>query len=226
MPAKTLATVILATWAVLLFLYAANRYGIKSRFLRVPVAIHLPSDSRDSRDSRDRQVRKPGTFWSHAGVLFVFSVNIGTLGLVFLMALFPSMEAALHHWRFMFPLWVHAAGGILFVLHSIWGLLVMLFNPNYTPLYRPLPDQFFLATQGPYHLVRHPRYATEALLNVTLVLFTGFWLPLLGLLAWKAVYGQARDEERVLLTLAAEAYGAYYRRTGMFFPRIGRGSKK
>lgn len=215
MPAKTLATVILVTWAVLLALYAVNRYGIRSRFLRAPVVVHVPGD---------RPAHKPGTWGSRTGVLFVFGVNIAALALALLLAPFPAVEAALRPWRLALPAWANAAGGVLFVLHSIWGMLVLFYNPNYTPLYRPLSERFYLATQGPYRWVRHPRYATEALLNVTLVLFTGFWFPLLGLLAWKAVYDQARDEERVLMTLAPEAYGPYRRQTGMFFPRIGRGN--
>ncbi len=212
MPSHTQATIVLLTWAFLLVLYAANKYWLKSRFLREPVIVHLEDGSNAPR---------PGTLLSRSGVLLVFCANIATLGLVFWEALSPVALNILAPVRLSVSPAVQVLGAVLFVLYSIWGLLVALYNPNYTPLYRQLRGQFYLATQGPYRLVRHPRYAAEALMNVALALFTGLWLPLLGLLGWVAVYYQARAEERALAELSDE-YKEYRRRTGMFFPRIRR----
>lgn len=72
-----------------------------------------------------------------------------------------------------------------------------------------MKDRFLLATRGPYSMVRHPRYAGEAWLNVILFMFTGIWLPLLGMLGWIAMYYQARAEENLLAALAGEEYDRY-----------------
>jgi protein-S-isoprenylcysteine O-methyltransferase Ste14 len=69
-------------------------------------------------------------------------------------------------------------------------------------------------------VIRHPRYAAEAWLNIILFMFTGIWFPLLGALGWIAMYYQARAEDEILLTLAGEDYEKYRKRTGMFFPRL------
>lgn len=106
------------------------------------------------------------------------------------------------------------------MLNAVWGLLAALFNPNYTPCFQPMKKQFLLAMRGPYAVVRHPRYAGEAWLNVILFMFTGIWLPLLGVLRWIAMYDQARAEEEILMTLAGEEYKKYRQRTGMFFPSL------
>ncbi|MFQ5435209.1 MAG: methyltransferase family protein, partial [Anaerolineae bacterium] len=115
-------------------------------------------------------------------------------------------------------------GSILSVLNAVWGLLALFFNPNYTPLFQPMKDQFVLATRGPYAVVRHPRYAAEIWLNIILFMFTGIWIPLLGVPGWIAMYNQARAEEHHLMTLAGETYRQYRQRTGMFFPRLTGGS--
>jgi protein-S-isoprenylcysteine O-methyltransferase Ste14 len=122
--------------------------------------------------------------------------------------------------RFDLPLWMNIIGGVLFIIYSLWGLLVVFFNTNYTPLYRPPRGEYIIVTEGPYSLVRHPRYMAAALANLIYFLFTGFWISLLGILGWVAVYAQAHAEEKFLLTLAPQAYGEYYRKTGMFFPKI------
>ena len=214
MPGWIQATIILATWAVLLALYAVNRYGLKSRFLKDPIVVTLASSAAPD--------FKADSFLSRAGTLVVFMANIATFGLVFLLWLSPSTGRALSVLRLALPFWVQAVGGVLFVLYSFWGLLVLFFNPNYTPLYKNLRGRYVIATEGPYRWVRHPRYAAEAVLNVALFLFTGFWTPLLGLCAWPALYAQARDEERLLLMLAPDAYGAYRQTTGMFFLKLRR----
>ena len=210
MPARIQAIIILITWGVLLALYVLNKHVIKIRFLKAPVVLDLSA----------APAPRPGSFLSGVGALFVFVINGAAIGLVFGGALSPPFETTSGFLRFELPLWVHFAGGVLFVLYSLWGLLVLFFNPNYTPLYKQPRGQYVIATTGPYRLVRHPRYAAVALANLIFVLFTGFWLSLLGILGWVAIYVQARDEEQFLLTLAPRAYGEYRCRTGMFFPRI------
>jgi protein-S-isoprenylcysteine O-methyltransferase Ste14 len=195
---------------VLLALYALDKYVIKYNFLKAPILVDLSAVP----------VSRPGSFIAGAGVLFTFVINIAAIGVVFGCALSPSFENAVQFLRFELPLWVNVAGSVLFVLYSLWGLLVLFYNPNYTPLYKQTRGRYIIVTEGPYRWVRHPRYAAAALANLIFFLFTGVWLSLLGILGWAAIYAQGRAEEQFLLTLSPQAYGDYRRRTGMFFPRV------
>ena len=210
MSAQVQATITLITWGVLMALYALNKHVIKHNFLKSPILVDLSAVP----------ISRPGSFIAGAGVVFTFVSNIAAIGMVFGGALSPSFANAARFLRFELPLWVNIAGGVLFVLYSLWGLLVLFYNPNYTPLYKQLHGHYAIVTEGPYRLVRHPRYAAAALANLIFFLFTGVWLSLLGLLGWAAIYAQGKAEEQFLLTLAPEAYGDYRRRTGMFFPRV------
>ncbi len=210
MSAQAITTITLITWGLLLALYALNKYVIKHRFLKSPILVNLSAVP----------VSRPGSFIAGAGVLFTFVINILAIGVVLGCTLSPSFENAARFLRLDLPLWVNGTGSILFVLYSLWGLLVVFYNANYTPLYKRIHGQYVIVTEGPYWLVRHPRYAAAALANLVFFLFTGVWLSLLGLRGWAAIYAQGKAEEQFLLTLAPEAYGAYRRRTGMFLPRI------
>lgn len=204
------AMVVLITWGVLMALYALNKYVIKHSLLKSPILVNLNAVP----------ISRPGSFVAGAGVLFTFVINIVAVGVVFGCALSPSFANAVRFLRFDLPLWINIAGGVLFLLYSLWGTLVLFYNPNYTPLYKHLRGQYVIVTEGPYRWVRHPRYAAAALANLIFFLFTGVWLSLLGLLGWAAIYAQGKAEEQFLLTLAPDAYGDYCRRTGMFFPRV------
>ncbi len=210
MSAQVITTITLITWGVLLALYTLDKHVIKHRFLKSPILVDLSTVP----------VSRPGSFIAGAGVLFTFVINIVAIGVVFGGTLSPSFESAARVLRLDLPSWVNVTGGVLFVLYSLWGLLVLFYNPNYTPLYKQLQGRYVIVTEGPYRLVRHPRYAAAALANLVFFLFTGVWLSLLGLLGWAAIYAQGKAEEQFLLTLAPEAYGAYRRRTGMFWPQI------
>jgi protein-S-isoprenylcysteine O-methyltransferase Ste14 len=206
--------IIALTWGTLFVLYSINRFLIKNAFLKHSsknVISHVPARS-----------KPPGTIPSKVGVLFVFVVNIITLMLL----LGGALSAPLDHYLLLIkvnlPLWVNVVGSILFVINTIFGFFAMVFNPNYTPLYTIPPQEFILATQGPYGIIRHPRYASEAFLNIILFLFTGMWLPLLGLLGWVAIYFQALAEENYLMALAPKEYGEYRQKTNMFIPRLRR----
>jgi protein-S-isoprenylcysteine O-methyltransferase Ste14 len=147
-------------------------------------------------------------------------ISIATFALVFTAAAFPKTIQYPGWMGVKLPRWINVLGSLLFVLNAVWGLLVSLFNPNYTPMFRPMKKQFLLATRGPYAVVRHPRYAAEIWLNVILFMFTGIWLPLIGALGWIAMYYQAHAEENMMMTLAEDEYGKYRQRTGMFIPRF------
>lgn len=198
-------------------LYVLNRYLIKDSLMRRSPKVFLSSES--------NQANKPGLLLSKTGVLFVFAVNITTFVIIFAAALAPSVGQNLAMIKVKLHLWTNFLGSILFVIDYIWGFFALVFNPNYTPLYKSLPNQFILATQGPYSILRHPRYTSEALLNIALFMFTGIWLPLLGLIGWAAIYYQACAEERYLMILAPKEYGEYRTKTGMFFPKLTKRAK-
>ena len=204
--------IIIATWVVLLVFLLVDRNFVKRRFLEGASNVRIPdAPSRDN---------TPGSPRSKIGALFVFAANIATFALLFVAAVTPPGVQLLDWIRVDLPPWVNVLGSMLFVLNAVWGLLAALFNPNYTPCFQPMKKQFLLAMRGPYAVVRHPRFAGEAWLNVILFMFTGIWLPLLGVLGWIAMYDQARAEEEILMTLAGEEYEKYRQRTGMCFPSL------
>lgn len=204
--------IIITTWMVLLVALLVSRGFIKRRSLEDASIIRIPDTS--------GKEKKPGSPWSKIGTLFVFAANITTFALVFTAAISPPAVQRLDWITVDLPPWVNLVGSVLFVLNAAWGQLALLFNPNYTPLFQAMKVRFFLATRGPYAMVRHPRYAAEAWQNVILFMFTGIWLPLLGALGWIAMYYQARAEEEILAALAGEEYEKYRQRTGIFFPRL------
>lgn len=204
--------IIIATWVALLVFLLASRNVVKRYFLEGTTNIRVSDAS--------GQANKPGSSLSQIGALFVFAANIATFALIFTATISPPAVQRLDWISVDLPPWVNSWGGILFVLDAVWGLLASLFNPNYTPLFQAMKDRFLLATRGPYAVIRHPRYAGEAWLNVILFMFTGSWLPLLGALGWIAMYYQAVAEEEILTTPAGEEYEKHRQRTGMFLPRL------
>lgn len=212
MPIPTAASIIAITYGVLLALWLVTWPLARRRFLQKTVVIQLGPDV--------KPISRPGSRLSGLGVLFVFMTNIGTLFLVFGAVVSPAFENVLDSLRVGLPEWMGVIGGLIFVLYGVWGLLVLVYNPNYTPLFRRQERQMAIAMRGPYAIVRHPRYAGEALLNVILFLFTGVWVPLLGIVAWPAVWRQALSEEEFLMAVAPKQYGEYRSVTGMFLPRL------
>lgn len=201
------ALLIAVTWSVLLVLTLVNRYILKDAFIRRQPLTWVTAGS----------TRPTGTRLTRAGTLWVFLANIASMGLAAWRALAPT---AFPVWlQFQLPAWLNLLGAGLFVIYSVWGWLVVVFNPNYTPCYRSAQGRFLLAVHGPYGVVRHPRYASEALMNIGFVLFTGSWVSLVGMAAWGALRRQAQAEEVYLQSLAGEVYSTYRARVGMFFPK-------
>lgn len=83
-----------------------------------------------------------------------------------------------------------------------------------------------LVTTGPFALVRHPIYVSMLLFLFALAIATGHYLQLLWAIPVFAVGTRIRivEEEKLLRAAFGSAFEDYVRRTGAFFPRIGRGS--
>jgi protein-S-isoprenylcysteine O-methyltransferase Ste14 len=207
----TIAAIILFTYGSLLVLW----------LLTLPIARHFFSKHAQVLESQTGPAPAANrrTWWITAGTLLVFLANIATMGMFLLAAFRPGWEAFLAGVRVIHPAGVQAVGAIFFIGNGVWGLLVLVFNPGYTPFFLKKNHRILLATNGPYAVIRHPRYASEAALNVILFLFTGSWIPLLGILGWAAIRAQAIREEEFLQAADPGTYAGYIGRTGRFLPR-------
>jgi protein-S-isoprenylcysteine O-methyltransferase Ste14 len=80
-----------------------------------------------------------------------------------------------------------------------------------------------LVTHGPYRWVRHPFYVVVFLWGLSMSLLIANWLlALLGLAAVTMLVIRTRVEEARLAERFGDEYRAYTRRTGRFFPLLGR----
>jgi protein-S-isoprenylcysteine O-methyltransferase Ste14 len=208
---STIAAIISATYGGLFLLW----------LLTLPLARRLAARSPTIPEPAPGAAPKPLRFplLVSAGALAVFLANIFTMGMFLAAAAVPELEALTESVRIPHPIAVPILGAALFCLNGIWGWFVLLFNPGYTPFFLARKGKIPLAVKGPYALIRRPRYASEAALNVILFLFTGSWIPLIGILGWPAIRRQAMAEEEYLLAAAPETYGRYMARTGRFLPR-------
>ena len=107
-------------------------------------------------------------------------------------------------------------GIMLFWTHSLWGVWVLSFNVNYTPLNKSIVGRYVCATQGPYKLTRHPMYLIKGILPLIIFLMTGIWISLLGLMAWIGLPQQMKNEEDFLSVTFGQAYDEYMQHTPRF----------
>lgn len=211
---RTVAAVIGVTYGALFALWAITRRAAVRASATQPLLATVDAPATRPADLRALARR--------TGVLWVFLANIGALGLVLGRAFSPTLAARLPRLSLPLPRAASRAGALLFVIDATWCTLALIFKPGYRPFFLPPKKGTRLATQGPDALVRHPRYAGEAALNVVLPVVTGSWLPLVGVLGWPALHAQARREEEWLLRAAPEAYRDYSARAGRFLPRVAR----
>ncbi len=210
------ALVVGLTYAALLLAWLATTPFARRAFSRQPVVLVASTPTGGiSTPSLSRSL----------GVLVVFLANIATMILVLLSPFSVRAEAILVSARLQLPDEVNIAGAIIFVLSGVWGALVLTVNPSYTPFFCRRGPTLRIATKGPYAIVRHPRYAIEATVNLALFFLTGVWFPLLGLLGWPALRQQAVTEEEYLMRVAPDKYGPYMASTGRFFPKLTRRRK-
>ena len=122
------------------------------------------------------------------------------------------------------PTWLRWAGAPL-------GLLVVppLLFWTFHSLGKNLTDtvvtrrEHTLVTHGPFRWVRHPFYVVVFLWGLSLSLLTANWLlALLGVAAVTMLVTRTRVEEAKLAERFGDEYRAYARRTGRFFPLLGR----
>lgn len=84
--------------------------------------------------------------------------------------------------------------------------------------YSKLPTERVLIQRGPYSLIRHPMHLAAFLLGIGWVLLAQNFVALVLLFLLEGI-AVARKEEAELVKTYGDAYRAYLRRTGFFFPR-------
>ena len=118
------------------------------------------------------------------------------------------------------PVFVNIFGMILLWFVDLWGFSVFYYNVNYTALNLPLTYKYFLATGGPYRVIRHPMYVAKIFQMLALFFLTGLWIFLVPLFVMIALPTQARGEETLLLARFGKDYKDYMQKTGRFWPKF------
>lgn len=71
-----------------------------------------------------------------------------------------SLDAGRFNWSGTFPVWVHAAGFLLYISSSVLAFQAMAVNLFFSPVVRIQDERgHHLIESGPYHWMRHPGYA-------------------------------------------------------------------
>jgi len=80
-----------------------------------------------------------------------------------------------------------------------------------------------LVTNGPYGWVRHPLYSAFLIeaMGISLLMANWFVATMAGSM-WMLLVYRTRQEEEELIQRFGDEYRAYIKRTGRFFPRLGR----
>jgi protein-S-isoprenylcysteine O-methyltransferase Ste14 len=149
---------------------------------------------------------------AHALIYLAAFCTLGQIGL----ALFVENPAA------PLPVAVPALlSGLLALVFMFWPMFSRA-RFNNTPLGAGATYPTAVLDQGPYALVRHPRYLGYMLLNITFMLSNPHWLSiLLGVTAVFCFYRASRREEQRLLAAVGPAYETYRQRAPAFNLPLG-----
>jgi protein-S-isoprenylcysteine O-methyltransferase Ste14 len=179
----------------------------------LPIGIYYRLQSQATREKLDR--RQEG--------LFILA-TLRPLGAVFSLAAIAWMiDPGWMRWSAMsLPLWFRWTG--VAVIVAACGLLVWTFRSLGTNLTDTVVTRqnHTLVSDGPYRWIRHPFYASAALIMLAIVLITANWFFLAtGVLVFSLLVIRTRTEEEHLVARFGESYRTYMKRTGRFVPRIG-----
>ncbi len=114
--------------------------------------------------------------------------------------------------------WVGVVAGSLCSLLMYWTLSSLGKNLTDTVVTR---EEASLVTHGPYRWVRHPFYATAALLMASVTVLTANWLiGATSLIVLSLLAVRTPQEEAMLIERFGDEYRVYMAKTGRFIPRI------
>jgi protein-S-isoprenylcysteine O-methyltransferase Ste14 len=172
------------------------------------------------------EAKPPGSRWSrYGGLVGHWIADLSLIVIVVLYILYyviPTINFSTYIATFTinWPVWLNWIGifGIWFL--DAWNSATLSYNVNFTACYKSMKPEYVLATGGPYRFVRHPAYLGESLETIFVLLATGIWINVIGIISWFALRSQGKAEEEVLEKLFGKTYSEYKGRTGMFFPKI------
>jgi len=93
--------------------------------------------------------KKLGSRWAHIGIIIGMGSTTVLLILAVLLSIFNIWESTSSYIAFNFPSWINWIVIIGIWTCYGWGTLVMAYNVNYTPLFKPMEGKYVLATGGP-----------------------------------------------------------------------------
>jgi protein-S-isoprenylcysteine O-methyltransferase Ste14 len=182
--------------------------------LLIPVALFYRIRSQVGGGKLDR--RKEGLF------ILLTLRPIGIAGMVGLICYLvnPSSMA----WSSVsLPLWLRWSGvgiGVVAGALLLWAFHNLGKNLTDTVVTR---EKHTLVTTGPYRWVRHPFYVAVLLGMLGNSLMAANWFIFLtGALVFALMTIRTRKEEELLLARFGDEYRDYMKRTGRFWPKIGR----
>jgi protein-S-isoprenylcysteine O-methyltransferase Ste14 len=121
------------------------------------------------------------------------------------------------------PMWLRLAGGPLgLVCLALFYWVFVHLGENVTPTAQ-VRQQHTLVTTGPYRWVRHPMYASGALLFASYFLLSANWFAAVMCgMALVMLLVRLPAEEANLLARFGDEYRRYMERTGRFLPALRR----
>ena len=179
----------------------------------LPIGIYHRLKSQATREKLDR--RQEG--------LFILG-TLRPLGAVFWIGLIAWMvDPGWMEWSSVsLPVWLRWTGvGVIAIACSllVWTFRSLGTNLTDTVVTR---QQHTLVVQGPYSWIRHPLYASAALLTVAVSLIAANWfLFVTGVVILCLLMIRTRTEEENLVVRFGDSYRTYMERTGRFLPRMG-----
>jgi protein-S-isoprenylcysteine O-methyltransferase Ste14 len=181
----------------------------------LPIGVYFRIKSQATKERLDR--RKEGIF-------IMIALRVCGLLAWAVLAAYLINPAWVSWSSFALPDWLRFSGAIIgfFVAPPLlfWTFHSLGKNLTDTVVTR---REHTLVTHGPYRWVRHPFYVVGFVAGLSMSLLTANWLfAALALSVVTMLVIRSRVEEAKLVERFGDEYRAYARRTGRFFPLLGR----
>jgi len=169
----------------------------------------------------NEEARKvPSPLWAKTGVIIAMGGNISIQIAFVILVVLGFWDEVRIYVGVGFPSWLNWFGLLGVWIHLGLGTAVMYYNVNYTPLSKPIPTKYTLATGGPYGVVRHPQYLSHLILTISGLFATGCWIMLVTAIGWLGLPKQMSAEEEFLAQKYGQIYLEYRNKTGQLLPKL------